>query len=214
MLFKKSPEKFWNLIANKYAADPITDLAAYESKIEKLKTYLKPEDEVLDIGCGTGTQCMDLAGKVRQVTGIDISGKLLAFAEQRKAERNLENVEFVKIPLADAHFAAERFDVVMAFYVLHFQADVEVALKRIHSWLKPGGLLITETVCLGERSKILGKVLRLAGHLGLMPMINVLSYRQLEQALADAGFTLREKIRFSDKEHGEYTLIVRKQGAS
>ena len=75
MIFKKSPEKFWDLISARYAASPISDITAYETKIETIKSYLSPEDVVLDIGCGTGTQCGDLAGNVKQVTGIDISGK-------------------------------------------------------------------------------------------------------------------------------------------
>ena len=96
MLFKESPEKFWNLIASKYAASPIQDRPAYETKIQKIKTYLTPDKVALDIGCGTGTQCGDIADNVKQVTGIDISRKLLAIAEQRKAERQLDNVEFLQ----------------------------------------------------------------------------------------------------------------------
>ena len=95
MLFKTSPEKFWNLIASKYAASPIQDRQAYETKIQKIKTYLAPDNVVLDIGCGTGTQCGDIAERVKQVTGIDISYKLLAIAKQRMAERDLDNVEFL-----------------------------------------------------------------------------------------------------------------------
>jgi len=86
-LFRKSPEKFWNLIDSKYAASPIADIAAYKKKIEKLKFYLSSKDYVLDIGCGTGTQCGDVANDVKHVTGIDISQKLLAIAEMRKVER-------------------------------------------------------------------------------------------------------------------------------
>ena len=78
MIFKKSPERFWDLISTRYAASPISDRTAYETKIEKIKAYLSPEDVVLDIGCGTGTQCGDLAGHVKQVTGIDISSKNLS----------------------------------------------------------------------------------------------------------------------------------------
>jgi ubiquinone/menaquinone biosynthesis C-methylase UbiE len=65
MLFKESPEKFWDLISTKYAASPISDMTAYETKIEKIKSYLSPDDVVLDIGCGTGTQCGDLAAYVK-----------------------------------------------------------------------------------------------------------------------------------------------------
>jgi len=210
MIFKKSPEKFWDLISARYAASPISDVTAYETKIEKIKSYLSPENVVLDIGCGTGTQCGDLAGNVKQVTGIDISSKLLAIAEQRKAERKLDNIEFIKTSLYDERLKADSFDVVMTFFVLHFFEDIEAVFQRIHDLLKPGGLFISETACLGEKSKIAGMLLRFAGHLGLMPKINLLTTRQLEQALEKSGFQLVDKIKFSENSDAEYTLFAKK----
>jgi len=210
MIFKKSPEKFWDLISARYAASPISDVTAYETKIEKIKSYLSPENVVLDIGCGTGTQCGDLAGNVKQVTGIDISSKLLAIAEQRKAERKLDNIEFIKTSLYDERLKADSFDAVMTFFVLHFFEDIEAVFQRIHDLLKPGGLFISETACLGEKSKIAGMLLRFAGHLGLMPKINLLTIRQLEQALEKSGFQLVDKIKFSENSDAEYTLFAKK----
>ena len=209
MLFRESPEKFWNLISSKYAASPISDIAAYEKKIEKLKSYLSPGDHVLDIGCGTGTQCDDLASNVKQVTGIDISSKLLAIAEQRKAERKIENVEFIQTTVFDERFEPGGFDVVMAFYVLHFFEDIDETFRRIYGLLKPNGLFILETACLGEKGKLTGKFLRSAGKLGLLPMINPLTTRHIEQALERAGFSIVDKTKFSES-NDEYTLIARK----
>ena len=210
MIFRKSPEKFWDLISAKYAASPISDIAAYETKIEKIKAYLSPEDVVLDIGCGTGTQCGDLAGHVKQVTGIDISGKLLAIAEQRKAERKLDNIEFIKTSLYDERLQADSFDVVMAFYVLHFFEDLDAVFQRIHNLLKPDGLFISETACLGEKNQMAGKLVRFAGHLGFLPNINLLTTGQLEQAMEQAGFSLVDKVQFSES-NAEYTLFARKR---
>ena len=210
MIFKKSPEKFWDLISARYAASPISDRTAYEAKVEKIKSYLSPEDVVLDIGCGTGTQCDDFAGNVKQVTGIDISSKLLAIAEQRKAERKLDNVEFIKTSIYDEHLKANSFNVVMAFFVLHFFEDIDAVFKRNHELLKPDGLFISETACLGEKSKITGKLLRFAGHLGLLPKINLLTTQQLEQALEKSGFRIVYKTRFSDRSDSEYTLFAKK----
>jgi 2-polyprenyl-3-methyl-5-hydroxy-6-metoxy-1,4-benzoquinol methylase len=210
MLFKTSPEKFWNLIASKYAASPIQDRQAYEIKVQKIKTYLTPANVVLDIGCGTGTQCGDIADKVKQVTGIDISGKLLAIAQQRMAERKLDNVEFLQTSLFDERFQPGSFDVVMAFHVLHFFEDIDAVYKRIHDLLKPDGLFVSETACLGEKNKIMGKLLRVAGHLGFLPLINLLTTRQLEKALEKTGFTIVEKTKFSDRAGSEFTLFARK----
>ena len=210
MLFKKSPEKFWDLISARYAASPISDRKAYETKIEKIKACLSPEDVVLDIGCGTGTQCGDLAGNVKQVTGIDISRKLLAIAEQRSAERKLDNVDFLQTSLFDEHFQPGSFDVVMAFYVLHFFEDIDAVFQRIHDLLKTGGLFISETACLGAKSKMAGKLVGSAGHLGLLPKINLLTTRQLEQAMEEAGFSLVDKVQFSES-NAEFTLFARKR---
>jgi len=209
MLFRKSPEKFWNLIASKYAASPISDIAAYENKIKKLKTYLSPENHVLDIGCGTGTQCDDLANNAKHVTGIDISSKLLAIAEQRKAERIIDNVEFIQTTVFDERFEPGSFDVVTAFYVLHFFEDIDEVVRRVHGLLKPDGLFILETACLGEKIKIMGKFLRLAGKLGFLPFINLLTTQQLEQALELAGFSIVDKTKYSES-NDEYTYIAKK----
>jgi 2-polyprenyl-3-methyl-5-hydroxy-6-metoxy-1,4-benzoquinol methylase len=209
MLFRRSPEKFWNLIAAKYAASPINDIEAYGKKIEKLKSYLSAEDHVLDIGCGTGTQCGDLSSNVKQVTGIDISSKLLTIAEQRKAERKIENVEFIQTTVFDERFMPGSFDVVMAFYVLHFFDDIDEVIRHIHGLLKPDGLFISETACMGEKGRIMGELVRLGGKLGLLPLINLLTTRQIEQALERAGFSIVEKTRFSES-NGEYTLIAKK----
>ena len=163
----------------------------------------------MDIGCGTGTQCADIANNVKQITGVDISSKLLVIAEQRKAERNINNVEFIQTSLFDERFEPGSYDVVMAFYVLHFFEDIDEVIRRIHELLKPDGLFILETVCLGEKSKIMGKIVRIVGKLGFLPLINLLTTRQLEQSLDQAGFSIIEKTKFS-KSNDEYTLITKK----
>lgn len=209
MLFKTSPEKFWNLIASRYASSPVPDRLSYETKIRKIKTYLTPTHDVLDIGCGTGTQCGDIAEHVKHVTGIDISGKLLAIAQKRMDERKLTNVEFLQTSLLDERLEPGGFDVVMAFYVLHFFDDIEAVFARIHDLLKPGGVFISETTCLGDKNKIMGKLLRFMGYLGLLPMINLLTTHQLEQALETNGFELLDRIRFGGAGK-EFTLFARR----
>ena len=209
MLFRSSPEKFWNLIAQKYAASPISDIAAYQRKTEKLKSYLSPEDFVLDVGCGTGTQCDDFANNVKQVIGFDISSKLLAIAEKRKVERKINNVEFVQTTVFDGRFKSDGFNVVMAFYVLHFCEDIDEVIRRIYDILKPGGLFILETVCLGDKNLFTGKLIRSVGKLGFLPLINLLSTQQIELALEQAGFSVVEKTKFSES-NAEYTMVFKK----
>ncbi len=210
MLFRNSPEKFWDLISSKYAASPIADRSAYETKIARLKTCLSPEMSVLDIGCGTGTQCGDIAGCVDRVTGIDISGKLLAIAEKRMAERNLDNVGFIRTSVFDESLEPNSYDVVMPFFVLHFFEDIEAVFKRIHELLKPGGIFISETACMGDKNRFVGSLLRFAGRLGFLPVINLLTTPQLEQSLQNTDFEIIEKTKFSNSPDAEFTLIAKR----
>lgn len=209
MLFRKSPEKFWNLIASKYAASPIADIPAYQNKIEKLQSYLSPTDTLLDIGCGTGTQCNDLSDSAHQITGIDISSKLLAIAEERKLERGIDNVEFIQTTVFDERFKDESFDFVTAFYVLHFFEDFDGVIKRIYNLIKPDGLFVFETACMGEQNIITAKIIRFFGKLGFLPLINPLTNQMIEQDLEKAGFNIVEKTRFSEA-NPEFTYVARK----
>lgn len=210
MLFKNAPERFWNLIASKYAASPIADRPAYESKITKLKTFLTSDMSVLDIGCATGTQCGDIADSVQQIIGIDISSKLLAIARQRMFDRKVTNVEFIQTSAFDERFQPGSFDAVMAFHVLHFFEDIDLILKRTNELLRPGGIFISETGCLGDRNKLMGSVLRAMGHLGLLPKINLLTTQRLENSLKSAGFSIIAKTKFSHRPDAEFTFVAKK----
>jgi ubiquinone/menaquinone biosynthesis C-methylase UbiE len=145
---------------------------------------------------------------VRCRLGFD-DAEALSFAEQRKAEREIENVEFIKTTIFDERFKPASFDMVMAFYVLHFYEDIDEVFRRIHLLLKPGGLFVSETACMAEKDVITGKVVRVAGKLGFLPLINLLSTQQLEQALHLAGFSVVDKAKFSESNE-EYTLIAKK----
>ena len=45
---------FWDAIAERYAARPIGDEAAYEATLARVRHWLSPEMRVVELGCGTG----------------------------------------------------------------------------------------------------------------------------------------------------------------
>jgi ubiquinone/menaquinone biosynthesis C-methylase UbiE len=128
---------------------------------------------------------------------------------QRKVEREINNVEFINTTIFDERFNKASFDMVTAFYVLHFYEDIDKVFRRIHRLLKPGGLFVSETACMAEKDVIMGKVVRIAGTLGFLPLINLLSTQQLERALHLVGFSVIDKTKYSDSNE-EYTLIAKK----
>ncbi|HEY0300612.1 MAG TPA: class I SAM-dependent methyltransferase [Rhizomicrobium sp.] len=98
-----------------------------------------PGERVLDIGCGAGQTSFLLAAAVGaggHVTGVDISGPLLAVARGGAAK----NVDFVQADAAFHPFKPEYDLVFSRFGVMFFDAPAE-AFANIRTALKPGGRL-------------------------------------------------------------------------
>jgi len=197
-------EIFWNRIAERYAARPIKDVAAYEAMLADAAGRLKPTDRVLEIGCGTGSTAIRLAPHAGVWTATDFSEEMLRIAKAKPAPDNLEFV------LADAGAAFEGgpFDVICAFQILHLVDDLPGLLARIHANLKPGGVLIAKTWCFAEMGflRALFVVLRLAG---LFPPAKSLTKPALREAIHAAGFVIEEEVVFGKNPHGPYMVARR-----
>ena len=90
--------------------------------------------EVLDLGCGYGWHCIYAAEHgARQVTGIDLSDKMLAVARQKTSA---PNVEYRCCAIEDADFADGSFDIVLSSLALHY---VEAG-RRLSLFLRASGL--------------------------------------------------------------------------
>jgi len=62
---------------------------------------ISKEDSVLDLGCGEGTITIPLAKKVKKVTAVDSSKRMLEILEEKCEKENIANVEIIKENLED-----------------------------------------------------------------------------------------------------------------
>ena len=76
-------EKFWDKIAKKYSKSDIKDKEGYNKTLDDTRKFLKKEAVVLEIGCGTGTTALKLAGSVNDMTATDISSNMIAIAKEK-----------------------------------------------------------------------------------------------------------------------------------
>ena len=53
--------RFWDRIAERYSKSPVADEAAYQKKLQVTREYFRPDMEVLEIGCGTGSTAIVLS---------------------------------------------------------------------------------------------------------------------------------------------------------
>ena len=95
--------------------------------------------QVVELGCGGGTaETSALASRFR-LTGVDLSEAQLARARER-----VPTAEYIHADLTTVEFAAQTVDAVASFYVFNHVPRELLAplLERIHTWLRPGGLLL------------------------------------------------------------------------
>ena len=122
---------------------------AQNNKIDHIikKLHLKPNQKVLDIGCGWGTLAIDIAKKTQcEVVGITLSENQLEYAKKKAKEMNLENQ--VEFRLADYRQLNEKFDRVVSvgmfehvgrnFYKKYF--------NKVYDFLNEDGVALIHTI--------------------------------------------------------------------
>ncbi len=185
-------ETFWDSCAQKYADKPIKRMDVYERTMARTRAYLTPTDRALEIGCGSGSTALLLSGSAAHITASDISGKMIAIGREKAEAQQIDNVDFVQGTLADDSLNGGPYDAVLAFNFLHLLEDLPGALAHINALLKPGGILISKTMCLAEQTRLWRVPLFIMETLWRLPRVNVMRIDEFEQIIAGAGFTILE----------------------
>ena len=95
--------------------------------------------KLLEVGCGMGTDLLQLARGGAHVTGIDLTPRSIEIT-RKHFELCDQQGEFAISDCERLPFGAESFDVVYSNGVLHHTPDTEGAVREIYRVLRPGGL--------------------------------------------------------------------------
>lgn len=182
--------RFWDRIAKKYFDSPIEDYEAYKFKLAKTREYFTAHSRVIEFGCGTGMTALAHAPHVGEMLATDISEPMLALARQRIVDEAYEggNLRFELADIDTYEGEPESFDIVLCLSLLHLVADRAHALANVRRLLKPGGYLISNTACLGDRMAWFALVSPVGRWLGLLPMVRVFGEARFIRELERAGF--------------------------
>ncbi len=103
--------------------------------------------EILEVGCGGGLICEELAQRGAKMVGIDPSSGALDTARTHAQEQGLDqNIYYQQgyaesLPYADGSFSA-----IVCFDVLEHVSDLQVTIKEIARVLAPGGVFVFDTI--------------------------------------------------------------------
>ena len=181
---------FWDRLADKYAAQPVANETAYQTKLETTRRYLRPDMELFEFGAGTGSTALTHAPRVKHIRAIDFSERMMEIAREKADAAGVENVTFETGSIESVELVDRSLDMVLALSILHLLEDHRAAIAKTYRALKPGGLFVSSTACIGETMAWLGWIAPLGKRLGLLPHLNVMGTGQLREAITSAGFVI------------------------
>jgi SAM-dependent methyltransferase len=116
---------------------------------------LRPGMRVLDVGSGPGDVSFiaaRLVGLTGSVVGVEAAPQMVELARARAAEQGLSTVHFVHSAI-DAIDLDEPVDAIVGRLILMHLPDPAAALRRLSSFVRPGGLIaFSENDIAGARS--------------------------------------------------------------
>lgn len=126
-------ESFDEIERQRYALEPdIPELAQFGAMAGR---------DVLEAGCGIGTDGVRFARAGANYTGLDFSPTALEHASTRFELEGLEG-RFVEGSVTSLPFADNSFDLVYSMGVVHHVPDTAQAIKEFRRVLRPGGQAI------------------------------------------------------------------------
>eukprot|EP00931_Biecheleriopsis_adriatica_P000204 TRINITY_DN100210_c0_g1_i1.p1 TRINITY_DN100210_c0_g1~~TRINITY_DN100210_c0_g1_i1.p1 ORF type:complete len:289 (-),score=51.61 TRINITY_DN100210_c0_g1_i1:136-1002(-) len=158
---------------------------------EEIRSHFQPPFRLLDAGCGGGLVSNALAASQDYIVeGIDMSPQALQYARAHVPTAGAAH--FQQGSLYELPFEDSSFDALIVSDVLEHLLDLPRALRELRRVLKPGGLLLFDTI----HRTIVSYVVAIVGAENLIGIIQHGSHdwrlfirpEELEKGLADAGF--------------------------
>ncbi len=107
-----------------------------------IERYARPDDRVIDAGCGAGTLSFEAARVAAHVDGIDGAERMIELARASAAEHGIANVSFGVALFETLSDRAGEYDLALCSSVLEYLPDLHTDIERLTRLLRPGGRLI------------------------------------------------------------------------
>ena len=162
---------------------------------------------VVEFGCGTGSTAIRHAPHVKHIDAIDISENMLEIGRKRAEEEGVDNIRFVRGTLTEFNADNSSVDAVLALNVIHLLPDHKTTLAEVARILKPGGVFINSTACLGgSYFRFIRPFVPIGKLVGLLPDLMVLTKDGLSNDIKNAGFNIESQWVHAMKDLSVFTI--------
>lgn len=135
----------WNENADQWTRDVRAGYDVYRDQftIPAFQRFLPPLEglDVIDFGCGEGSNTRRFAQMGARMTGIDISEQMLDHARQTETADPLGIAYELSSYSTQTGFPDQSFDAVVSTMALMDGPDIEGAMREAFRLLRPGGFL-------------------------------------------------------------------------
>lgn len=108
-------------------------------------SLLQKEDEVLEIGSGSGNFTIPMAANVQNVLGVEPSFSMLKSCRQRLEQENVKNVSLIQSKWEE-FYSDKLWDVVVSVNSLYRIKDIVVALNKINHYAKRRCIIVRSII--------------------------------------------------------------------
>ena len=104
---------------------------------------INQECKILDIGCGPGEMCIDLAKKYNDIYGVDISEEMIRIAKKKTENLDIKgSITYEVGDIENLNYEDSFFDAIICSGVVEYLHNDENWGKELKRILKPNGILI------------------------------------------------------------------------
>lgn len=123
--------------------DKFIELMSANTYIQSILKLLKPNDSILEFGCGTGQLGNYLSAmSYSNIIGTDLTINSLKIANDFKKKNNLKGIDFVETDIFKPCFKEKTFDLVICSGVLHHTIDPYLGFQNLIKYVKEDGFII------------------------------------------------------------------------
>jgi arsenite methyltransferase len=151
---------------------------------------LQNDQTVLDVATGTGFVAIALAGKVKQVIGVDFTPEMILRARQKVTAEKVLNLELIEADIEEIDWSEGSFDLITCSMAIALFRDIPKILHKWYRWLKIGGAIAFS--CNNEDSHFMPLIDRVCQNTYGFPLPNlhtpIGTPEKCRQLLQNAGF--------------------------